>query len=279
MTSRSSRALIAKQTVEFLQAGAYVQESIQSVSIADDLSRAISGTIVYSPEDFPAAFAGAPTHESKSTEIVVQNCTTLAAARALLAKEPTCNPLCLNFASAKNPGGGFLNGSQAQEESLARASGLSACLDQAREYYAANRSCGTCLYTHYLIYSPGVPVFRDDSDRLLPAPYLASMITAPAVNAGALRRNEPGKANKVEATMLERIDRVLTIAQLQGHDTLVLGAWGCGVFKNDPAEVAQWFAEQLASDRHQGAFRKIVFAVLDREPCDTLRAFERQFAA
>ena len=113
--------------------------------------------------------------------------TTLAAAERLA----EFRPLCLNFASAKNPGGGLLSGSQTQEESLARSSGLYATLLPMTELYAYNRHLGTSLYSDYMIYSPDVPVFRSDSGLLLEVPYLASFITAPAVNAGAVEKNEP----------------------------------------------------------------------------------------
>jgi uncharacterized protein (TIGR02452 family) len=99
------------------------------------------------------------------------------------------------------------------------------------------------------------------------------------VNAGALRRNEPQAVARIEATMLARIEKVLALAVVHGHETLVLGAWGCGVFANDPADVARWFARYLRGDgAFRTAFRKVVFAILaasaDRP---TLSPFERLF--
>jgi uncharacterized protein (TIGR02452 family) len=184
--------------------------------------------------------------------------------------------LCLNFASAKNPGGGFLNGSQAQEESLARASGLYACLLQARAMYDTNRQFDSCLYTDHMIYSPRVPVFRDDDDVLLAEPYAVSFVTAPAVNAGALR---PGERARIEPTMRGRTEKVLALAAAHGHEALVLGAWGCGVFRNDPTDVARWFHEHLCeTPAFEGVFRTVVFAVLDSSPDEhTLRPFAERF--
>ena len=189
--------------------------------------------------------------------------------------------LALNFASARNPGGGFLGGSQAQEESLARASGLYACINPLQGMYEANRRCPTCLYTDHMTYSPAVPVFRDDEDRLLDRPYPVSFVTAPAVNAGVVRAREPGNAVRIEEVMLGRMEKVLALAVVHGHEVLVLGAWGCGVFANDPGQVAGWFARLLADDGpYRTAFRRVGFAVLDRSPArGTIGPFERHFAA
>jgi uncharacterized protein (TIGR02452 family) len=63
--------------------------------------------------------------------------------------------------------------------------------------------------------------------------------------------------------MQERIDGLLSMACFHGESNLVLGAFGCGVFANDPREVAELFGEALRSDKYRHRFRKVVFAVLD----------------
>src|SRR5262249_34690905 len=197
----------------------------------------------------------------RQTVFDVRNESALHAARRLLS-EGESRVLALNFASARHPGGGFLKGSQAQEESLARASGLYACLTRHRAYYEANERCGSCLYTDHMIYSPDVPVFRDDDDVLLEEPYPLSFITAPAVNAGIVRHREEGR---IEPVMRERVEKLLALALEHGHENVVLGAWGCGVFRNNPEQVAGWFAEHLTGGgAYRSAFRRVVFAVLDR---------------
>ncbi len=105
--------------------------------------------------------------------------------------------------------------------------------------YEANRQSSSCLYTEHMIYSPDVPVFRDDDDVLLDEPYAVSIVTAPAVNAGVVRAKEPRNVARIEPVMRARIERVLALAVVNGHDVLVLGAWGCGVFGNDPTQVAE----------------------------------------
>jgi len=99
---------------------------------------------------------------------------------------------CLNFASARHPGGGFLGGAQAQEESLARTSGLYACLTSAhcKKMYLINQQNKSCLYSHRIIYSPDVPVFKDDDGAILDEWYSMNFISAPAVNAGVVRKRD-----------------------------------------------------------------------------------------
>ncbi|KQV47738.1 hypothetical protein ASE26_13780 [Duganella sp. Root198D2] len=72
--------------------------------------------------------------------------------------------------------------------------------------YEANRAHKSCIYLDDMIYSPKVPVFRDDDYGLLDEPFVASMLTAPAVNRGAVARNEPQRLGELEAAMLARID-------------------------------------------------------------------------
>jgi uncharacterized protein (TIGR02452 family) len=193
----------------------------------------------------------------------VSNTTTLSAARELVTEEARTDVAILNFASAKHPGGGFFKGSGAQEESLSRASGLYPCIAQMRNYYNTHRRPGSsCFYTDRMIYSPGVPVFRDDADRLLAEPYQVAVLTAPAVNAGAVRQNEPERVSEIETAMFQRMEKVLSLAVVHGHRVLVLGAWGCGVFKNDPKAVAAWF-DRCLRGTFRNAFDVVVFAVLD----------------
>ena len=265
MPSRSQLADIARDTLAILDRGEYVAPSGARVEIAAALEQARSRSVHYTPEMFPEAFcrrdvllAAAPRH---ATAFEVVNGTTLEAARALWAREPGVDVLCLNFASAKHPGGGFRGGAKAQEESLARSSGLYPCIARMQGMYEANKAFGSCLYTDHMIYSPQVPVFRDDDGTLLETPYPASFVTAPAVNAGAVKDRE---RSQVRPTMFDRMEKVLSLAVIHGHDTLILGAWGCGVFKNDTASVARQFRQHLVErGTFRGAFRRVVFAVTD----------------
>lgn len=92
------------------------------------------------------------------------------------------------------------------------------------------------------------------------------MITASAVNAGVVRERDPQEVPLIAGVMLERIRYILAVAADQGHRAIVLGAFGCGVFRNDPVEVAGFFRKVLLEEGYQALFDKIVFAILDRSP-------------
>jgi uncharacterized protein (TIGR02452 family) len=270
MASREGRAQIARETLAILEQGHYTHSSGQEVSIRADLDSARSRSVHYAPEHFDDVLRrcgeivqGRAHHAPTAFEVADE--TTLHAARRLVEEDRGARVLALNFASAKNPGGGFLGGSQAQEESLARASGLYACISQFPAMYEANRRHGSCLYTDHMIYTPDVPVFRDDDDRLLGRPCAVSFVTAPAPNAGAIRKNEPHNAQRIRAVLNTRIEKILALSILQEHHVLVLGGWGCGVFANDPAQVAEAFADHLTGDgAFAGIFSRVVFAIFDR---------------
>ncbi|MEC0123552.1 TIGR02452 family protein [Paenibacillus pabuli] len=280
---RSKRSRIAHQTLAILEEGEYVNGYDRRVQIGTELQRAIRDSVLYRPTELIALREKRskemvqlqPSAEASAVRIEVTGETTLAAASRLSVDEGREDVVCLNFASAKNPGGGFLGGSQAQEESLARATGLYPCIAQMNEMYDYNRKQRSCLYSDYMIYSPAVPVIRDDEDRLLDKYYLTSFITAPAVNAGVVRERGDADDQQIESVMKGRIRYILDVAALHGHRTIVLGAYGCGVFRNDPANVAKYFHDVLVDENFRHSFERIVFAVLDRTAGQkTLKAFE-----
>jgi hypothetical protein len=205
---------MATETMAIIEAGGYRSPGGRDVRIGASVRAAVDGTRLH----LPAEKIPAPAPYGSGTPVTeVTNETSLSAARRLGA-----DVACLVFASAKNPGGGFLSGAQAQEESIARSSALYPCQQAAREFYDFHRRQGDLRYSDRVIYSPGVP-----------------------------------------AVLAVRAERVLAVAAAHGHRKLVLGAWGCGVFRNDPAAVAAVFAAQFA--RTQGHFDHVVFAVLDRQ--------------
>ncbi|WP_040950959.1 TIGR02452 family protein [Gorillibacterium massiliense] len=183
----------------------------------------------------------------------------------------------LNFASAKNPGGGFLNGAMAQEESLAASGGLYKTQLRNEGYYMANRACQSMMYTDHAIYSPDVVFFRDQQFDLIKQPVTASVLTLPAVNYGQvlLKGEDPLQAERV---MKDRMRLALTIFAHKNDKDLILGAYGCGVFRNDPVKVARWWRELLEDEDLGSLFSEIRFAVLDTsKDGKCIHAFEKEF--
>jgi len=260
--------------------GSYRAPSGREVSIADSVRAAIEGGTLITPgtaNSLQSRAVKLTAERAFQTEFAVNNETTLSAARRLCKTHGPDRTAALNFASAKNPGGGFLGGSQAQEESLARASALYLCLSRHMPYYDANRRSSSSLYTDHMVVSPLVPVFRDDSDQLLEVPYEVTFITSPAPNAKALADNHPHLLDNLEPTLRRRMSHVLSAAVVHGQTALVLGAWGCGVFGNDPGMVSNLFGEMLLGQgAFSHAFERVEFAVLDRKG-DTIAAFENVF--
>ncbi|QEU89986.1 TIGR02452 family protein [Streptomyces kanamyceticus] len=264
----------AQETEQIVAAGEYTAASGRTVAIADAVAAAREGTRMYGPGPVDL-----PPRPPVPTRFEVTAESSLAAARRLVgaADSPVA---VLNFASARNPGGGYLNGAQAQEEALCRASALYTCQLRARAFYDHHRAERDPFYSDRVVYSPGVPVFRDDRGDLLDTPYTVGFLTSAAPNAGVIRRQTPERAGLIPAAVAARAERVLETAAARGHHRLVLGAWGCGVFMNDPAHVAGAFKELLGrGGRFHGYFAHVVFGVLDRTTGAVTRgAFQTAFA-
>jgi uncharacterized protein (TIGR02452 family) len=204
-----------------------------------------------------------PNHDRspfRETRVQVTNETTLGASLRLV--DSGLRPLALNFANGIHPGGGFLSGAKAQEEVLCRSSALYHTLVN-DPMYEEHRKRTRPDSTDWAIYSPDVPVFRTDDGTELDQPWLLSFITCAAPYAPAIGQPESGDL------LQRRIHRVLSIAKAFGYSALVLGAWGCGAFGNDPRRTAVDFRQALES-RFRGAFSDVVFAITDWSP-------ERQF--
>ena len=241
-----------EEAVVITRNGGYRSPVGTDVEIAEAARKSVRGTIAYPPD---VAIDESSTSRY-DTVVSVVNATTLSPVAGLLSDG--LNPVVLNFASATSPGGGFLNGARAQEEYLCRSSALHACL-KGNPMYAFHRAQRDALYSDYVIYSPNVPVFRDDDGDLLEQPYMVSVITSPASNA---RHIPTDHQDAIYTAMQSRIHKVLATGIKHGHDAIVLGAWGCGAFKCDPGRIASLFADALAIE-FKGSYRKVVFAIVD----------------
>jgi len=156
----------------------------------------------------------------------------------------------LNFASAKTPGGGFLRGAQAQEETLARSSNLYMSLVSKKKFYDNPTAP---YYTDRVIYSPNVMFFKNDNGFLIDNIF-CSVITCAAPNLSVKH-----DLKIVKEKVLERIDKVLQVAIDNDEKKLILGAWGCGVFKNPPEMVAECFKTKI--EEYKNFFEQIIFAI------------------
>lgn len=156
----------------------------------------------------------------------------------------------LNFASYKNPGGGYLNGSYAQEEALCHVSTLYSVLCSQSRFYNVNiHHLNNSLYTNRALYSPDIAFFQEDYDKY------ADVITCAAPNRKAALKKGISEEENEEA-LKSRIEFIYNIANENQIDTLILGAYGCGVFGQNPKKVAALFLEYA-----KGKVKTIIFAV------------------
>ncbi len=245
---------LGEEAVVIAQAGKYFNPA-GPVDISAGVRTSVQATVHYTADHaHPSPATGRHT-----TSYEVTNETTLSAHQRHLAKGHKV--VSLNFASATNPGGGFLTGARAQEEYLCRSSALYLAIKES-PMYAYHRREGHKRYSDAMIYSPDVPVFRDDEHGLLPKPFLASFITSAAP---LTKHLHPEELVHIPDILRHRIRKILSVAQAHGHDSLVLGAWGCGAFGNDGHLVAQLFHQALEVE-FKGAFKEVTFAIVDTSP-------------
>lgn len=184
----------------------------------------------------------------------------------------------LNFASAKNPGGGFLNGSVAQEECLAFCSNLyrTQTTGQGPRYYEINRASRNPVYTDTMLIGD-VTFFRTSDYALTEFCVTCPVITAPAVNMGIVLRNGDS-VERAKAVMKGRMKKILALFAKWGCTDLILGAYGCGVFRNDPEDVARFWQELLEGEGWGRLFVRVTFSILERPGRDGNSApFRRRF--
>ncbi|MGE7094189.1 TIGR02452 family protein [Lysinibacillus sp. NPDC048646] len=168
----------------------------------------------------------------------------------------------LNFASAKKPGGGFLTGATAQEESLCRASDLYLYLKNVDEFYKNPKHRTNGLYDNDLIYSKGVNFVLDNSGNLMNGMVTADVITCAAVNLGDIKdKKQNDLLSKVDMEMIIRIENIVEIAIKNEIEVLILGAFGCGVFGNSGYKVKNYFEKVLNDSKYKNRFKKVVFSV------------------
>ena len=221
------------------------------------------------------AAPGFPDGVNKAGAVTVTKSRTYEAAMRLSDTYPGRKIAVLNFASATKPGGGVINGSSAQEESLCRCSTLYPTLDRRflwQSYYDVNRAAGDVLHTDACIYSPGIVICKTDENFPERMPQ-EDWVTVDVISCAAPNlRNTPanlynpenGQAVSILPADLQRLHEqraraILAVAADNGVDILVLGAFGCGAFRNDPRVVAKAYANVMKDCRRY--FNLIEFAI------------------
>ncbi|MDR1013427.1 MAG: TIGR02452 family protein [Coriobacteriales bacterium] len=270
--NRGELRRVAAQTIAVVEAGQYVsQESGRTFAIGQAVAQSIRSTTVFSTEEIKAV----ENDVRRDTVYTVKALSTLDGA-AWLRRQTGRVPTILNFASARRPGGGFENGAMAQEEDIAYRSSLYASLRSRSEYYRESLDdLREGLYFDKAVFTPGMVVIRDADYRLVD-PWDCHCVSAPAPNRGAALRNGTSEAT-VRAAMLRRIQLVLAVMAQTGASDIVLGAYGCGVFKNDPNCVAEQFHAVLVGQCQGIRFQHVLFAV-PNQCSPNHQAFAQRFA-
>lgn len=199
------------------------------------------------------------------TIVTITNEDTLIAGRRL--QESGSNPMMLNFANDRHPGGGVESGAAAQEESLFRRTNLHLTLLPTMYPIRDNEG----------IYTPAATIFRGSENsecKLLEKPWTGAFSTVPGIYHPNVTTD-----NKLDARDAARLDKkiriILQMGAQHGHDVLVLGALGCGAWRNPPAHVAEIFRTVISD--YNGAFKEIVFAIYDCKGSSNFDEFVKVF--
>lgn len=277
---------IFNETTEVIRRGYYMSPSGRKV-VLPSYDAMISGAECIHSE---LPYSTAPKN-ANTTVVKVENADCLVSAQRLVSEG--YNPALLNFASAGHPGGGVETGARAQEETICRRSTLSRSIYTFSADYASRYGYNHVPGNNYplsdnnysIIYSPDVTVFREGIDcTFMETPYNVAVITCAALNLNGkypIKLTADGHMPKEAVDMtLNKIRAIFRLALRHGHDSLVLGAFGCGAFRNPPAEVAALFHKVMEEQEFKDRFRYITFSIIEDHNSGgvNLAAFEKEFA-
>ena len=289
--TEEGRKAIAHQTLKIIKNGKYTfrrkDNIIEEINISKQISNCVEHTKTYRPNYYYTKKPRNPTaHKKKKLcQIEIDSESTFGVAKRLVKKEKITKTCVLNFASATKPGGGFKNGRTAQEESLARQSALYQSLKTHPEMYKYNlkNSNNDSFYNDYMIYSSRVPVFRSDvSERLFSKNevFETSVITSAAPNLHDVSKYQQERKH-YKTIFYERCRKILLLAIEKHNDAIVLGAYGCGVFENDPRFVSSVFKKLLVKGKNGDEplgnyFTKVVFSIISSKS-ENYQVFSKRF--
>lgn len=223
-----------------------------------DILSSITNTIEY-PKDFILDDIQPRYEESKFTFLKMDSVS------AIFKVSVTTDKVCvLNFASYKNPGGQFLNGSSAQEECLCHESFLYNVLKEFNDsYYKTNRkNTNRSLYNDNLLYSKFILFMKEQG--IIPC----DVITCAAPNRNSAVKYYNMDINTIHEAMMSRLNHIFQAAYHQNVDILILGAFGCGVFGNSITDVSHMMYILLNST-YKNCFKEVVFAIPECHGSDT----------
>ena len=229
------------------------QKIFKEDSIASMISESISNTKIYADKqsiEFDKL--------SKDAKVSVTKFKTIESASYYKRKFPNKQVCILNFASATNPGGGVLKGSTAQEESICRVTTLYPVLKtQANQkaFYRMHKKLHNTAYTSTIIYTPDIAILKTETFSKLKQYQLINVITCAAPNLKAVNLTH----DELYDIHVERAKRVLSVAAANHNDIVILGAFGCGAFRNPPDVVADAYKSVLSD--FKSCFDEINFAV------------------
>ena len=252
----------------------------------DTLKRAHSGSLNEKTAEscrtnkiYKEGFVSNVPRRNEHSGVIVECGTTFAAAMKYLHIGKT---VVLNFANPENPGGGVQYGAMAQEECLCRSSNLYPCLCDANvfyDYYEYHRNLKNTFYSDRLIYTKKITVFKDDNDipQILPE-YMWFTVDVITCAAPYIAKRKYTNSTALLLLFKSRIRNIFEAARDNNADVIILGAFGCGAFKNPPLIVAEAFRQVICEQDYFKCFRKIVFAIKPTgEHCPNLNAFTGQF--
>ncbi len=250
------------------------------------LNSSIENTEFYAADDYPDLKLSL--NKNKSGNIQVVRAKTFQMAIDIHKKFNDKKIAVLNFASATHPGGGVKSGSRAQEESLCRCSTLYPTLIQKRlrdKYYDVNIKARNYYFSDACIYSPHIIICKSDDDipeRMKPDDFVTiDVITCAAPNLRyetEIEKREPNRTEKLYNLHVKRAKHIMHVAAFNNIDVLILGAFGCGAFRNDPDIVAKAFKSALSEYRYM--FDEIIFAIYcNNYEIGNLEAFQSTFTA
>lgn len=244
--------------------------------LARETERAIAASKVY----FEGFTAPVSNERNENAFIEVETLTSFLAAKKYLQYGKVA---VLNFANPENPGGGVKNGAMAQEECLCRSSNLFPCLEGkciVDDFYTYHKQQRDHSFSDRLVYTPGVTVFKTDETypKLLPE---NEWFTVDVITCAAPYQEKGRYVNPEYLLRLftRRVKNILEAACDNQVDVLILGAFGCGAFRNPPQIVAQAFSQAIFEGSYQKRFKRIVFAIKPtREQCPNVSEFAGQFS-